>query len=112
MGFRYRLHDRDVPGSPDLVFPKYRAVIFVNGCFWHRHGCKWTTIPSSRKDFWIAKFATNVERDKKNRDELLELGWRVLIVWACALKGKDFDIKNLTSKIKAWLLSNSSYLEI
>lgn len=112
IGFRYRLHDRNMPGSPDLVFPKYRAVIFVHGCFWHRHGCKWTTIPSSRKDFWTAKFATNVERDKNNRDKLLKLGWRVLIVWECALNGKDFNINNLTSEIKAWLSSNSSYLEI
>jgi DNA mismatch endonuclease (patch repair protein) len=112
VGFRYRLHDRKLLGSPDLVFPKYRAVIFVHGCFWHRHGCKWTTMPSSREDFWNAKFAANVERDKNNMYKLQKLGWRVLIVWECALKVKNSDLKNLISKVKAWLLSDVAYLEM
>ena len=98
MGFRYRLHDRKLPGSPDLVFPKYKAVIFVHGCFWHRHGCKWTTIPSSRKYFWNAKFAANVERDSKNVRELEALGWRVLIVWECELLKRDNN--DLLEKLK------------
>ena len=110
IGFRYRLHDRKLPGSPDLVFSKYRAVIFVHGCFWHRHGCKWTTMPSTRKHFWAEKFAANVERDKNNRDKLLELGWRVAIVWECTLKGKNQTIEQITSKIKTWLLSNDPSL--
>ncbi len=86
MGFRYRLHDRRLPGSPDLVFPKYGAVIFVHGCFWHRHGCGRTTTPSTRTDFWEAKFRANTERDRKNIRELQDAGWRVMVVWECELK--------------------------
>lgn len=86
MGFRYRLHEKKLPGSPDLVFPKYRAVIFVHGCFWHRHGCKQTTTPSTRKEFWLGKFKANVERDKRNVKKLRISGWRVLIIWECELK--------------------------
>lgn len=86
MGFRYRLHDKKLPGSPDLVFPKYKAVIFVHGCFWHRHGCKQTTTPSTRKDFWETKFKANTERDKKNIQSLQDIGWRVMVVWECELE--------------------------
>jgi DNA mismatch endonuclease (patch repair protein) len=104
-GFRYRVNVRDLPGSPDLVFPKYRAVIFVHGCFWHRHkGCKYTTIPKDRFEFWNAKFDANVARDAKNVDELEKLGWRVLIVWECELKEKktsNFD--NSIDDIMKWL---------
>jgi DNA mismatch endonuclease (patch repair protein) len=89
MGFRYRLHDKRLPGSPDLVFPKYKAVIFVHGCFWHRHGCKKTTTPSTREDFWKAKFKTNVERDKRNVRELEAAGWCVLVIWECELMKGD-----------------------
>ena len=75
-GFRFRLHVRDLPGKPDLVFPKHRAVIQVHGCFWHRHGCKKTTNPSTNSEFWALKFRQNVERDVKTEAELVELGWR------------------------------------
>ncbi|NTV91900.1 MAG: DNA mismatch endonuclease Vsr, partial [Chlorobiaceae bacterium] len=75
MGFRYRLHDRKLPGSPDLVFPKYRAVIFVHGCFWHRHGCKATATPSTNQEFWLKKFADTITRDKRNIQDLLDCGW-------------------------------------
>lgn len=86
MGFRYKLHDKSLPGSPDLVFPKYKAVIFVHGCFWHRHGCKQTTTPTTRKEFWNAKFKANIERDKKNVRDLKKAGWRAFVVWECELK--------------------------
>lgn len=86
-GFRYRLHVSDLPGKPDLVFPKYKAVILVHGCFWHRHpGCWWCTDPSSNRKFWVAKFDQNIQRDAKNIADLKGLGWRVCIVWECALR--------------------------
>jgi DNA mismatch endonuclease (patch repair protein) len=87
MGFRYRLRDRSLPGTPDLVFPKYRTVVFVHGCFWHRHeGCRRATFPKSRQAFWAEKFAGNVERDARTRTELENAGWRVLVVWECELQ--------------------------
>jgi DNA mismatch endonuclease (patch repair protein) len=85
-GFRYRLHRRGLPGKPDLVFPKYRAVIFVHGCFWHAHGCKRSAPPSTRKAFWNAKLQGNRERDARNIAALEEQGWRVLVIWECELK--------------------------
>ena len=86
-GLRYRLHDRKLPGTPDLVFRRFRAVCFVHGCFWHRHvGCRYTTTPATRQEFWQAKFQDNVIRDRRNRHHLLESGWRVAIVWECALR--------------------------
>src|SRR5438552_10615468 len=87
-GLRYRLHVKNLPGSPDLVFPRFRAVIFVHGCYWHSHGCYRSTVPKSRNEFWTEKFATNRSRDEKNISSLLRNGWRVLTVWECALKGK------------------------
>ena len=88
-GFRYHLHRRDFPGCPDLVFPKYSAVIFVHGCFWHRHGCKYTSTPSTRKEFWEKKFDGNVAHDRKVYQELEKEGWRVFVVWECTLKSCD-----------------------
>lgn len=85
-GFRYRIHDRRLPGRPDIVLPKWRVVIEVRGCFWHRHeGCPKATTPTSNVDFWHEKFRSNIARDKANSDELLAGGWRVLIVWECAI---------------------------
>lgn len=87
MGFRYRLRDKSLPGTPDLVFPKYRTVIFVHGCFWHRHeGCRRSSFPKSRQPFWAEKFAGNVERDARTRAELERAGWRVIVVWECELE--------------------------
>ena len=84
LGFRFRLHRRDLPGSPDLVFPKYRAVIMVHGCFWHRHpGCRYASSPKTRVRFWEAKFEGNVVRDRRNEEALGELGWRVMVIWEC-----------------------------
>jgi DNA mismatch endonuclease (patch repair protein) len=86
-GYRFRLHDRKLPGRPDIVLPKYQAVIFVHGCFWHRHeGCANTTVPSTRADFWDSKFAGNIARDRANAERLSDLGWRVIVAWGCDLK--------------------------
>lgn len=84
LGLRFRLHGRNLPGRPDLVLPKWRTVIFVNGCFWHRHPtCRRTTIPKSNVHFWIEKFRANVERDERNYAHLAALGWRVVVLWEC-----------------------------
>ena len=88
-GLRFRLHVKDLPGKPDVVFPKYRAVVFVHGCFWHHHaGCKYATMPSSRADFWANKLSDNVARDQYQFAALEGLGWRVLVVWECELSGE------------------------
>jgi DNA mismatch endonuclease (patch repair protein) len=84
MGLRFRLHRKDLPGSPDLVFPKYRLCLFVHGCFWHRHpGCKYAYTPKSRPEFWLPKLARNVERDAEKTVSLRGMGWRVEVVWEC-----------------------------
>lgn len=107
-GFRYRLHRKDLPGKPDLVFPRYNAVIFVHGCFWHRHGCKYTSTPSTRVDFWEKKFRENVERDRKNVDELMQMGWRVYIVWECAIKKTGAERLRIINSVKNFIKENHS----
>jgi DNA mismatch endonuclease, patch repair protein len=87
LGFRYRLQGRLLPGRPDLVFPRYRAVIFVNGCFWHGHDCALFRIPATRRNFWESKIASNRLRDARSESSLLKLGWRVATVWECSLRG-------------------------
>ena len=85
-GYRFRLHRKDLPGKPDIVLPKYRKVIFVNGCYWHRHeNCPNTTMPKTRTEFWEAKFKDTVKRDKRNTAKLEALGWKVIVVWECEL---------------------------
>ena len=88
-GYRFRTHFRELPGRPDLVFTKRHAVIFVHGCFWHRHGCRKTYDPKSRREFWREKFADNVSRDRRNQYLLARDGWRVLIVWECETESDD-----------------------
>lgn len=97
-GLRFRLH-ASLPGKPDLVLPKFNSVVFVHGCFWHRHaGCKYTTTPSSNTEFWQEKFDANIARDKRASRKLREAGWRVLIVWACMIDEKD--LQSLVKKIR------------
>jgi DNA mismatch endonuclease (patch repair protein) len=86
-GMRYRLHDRKLPGRPDLVFPRYGAVVFVHGCFWHAHGCALSKVPATRRDFWEQKLEGNAARDRKAVASLHADGWRVLVIWECALRG-------------------------
>ncbi len=86
MGFRFRLHGSKLPGKPDIVLSRHRAVIFVHGCFWHRHeGCKQATTPGNNREFWVKKFESNVTRDQINQIRLQELGWRVLVIWGCTV---------------------------
>ena len=95
-GYRFRLHRKDLPGSPDIVFPGRKSVIFVHGCFWHRHeGCAKASRSSTRVDFWDAKFAENVARDKRNIEALKTLGWRILVIWECEAGNEEILIKKL-----------------
>lgn len=88
-GFRYRKNDKRLPGKPDIVLPKYKTIIFVNGCFWHKHeGCRYFAWPQNNAEFWKEKIESNVVRDKKQYEELQDAGWRVIIVWECELKKK------------------------
>lgn len=87
LGLRFRLQDRSLPGRPDLIFPKYRTVILVHGCFWHGHDCPMFRLPATRPDFWRTKINANQTRDQRTHAELLALGWRILTIWECALKG-------------------------
>lgn len=83
-GLRFRLHDRGLPGRPDLVFPRYRTAVFVHGCFWHQHpGCRFAYKPASNQEFWHAKLARNVARDAEKQEQLIQAGWRVLTIWEC-----------------------------
>ncbi|UES52172.1 very short patch repair endonuclease [Roseibium aggregatum] len=111
VGCRFRLHRKDLPGSPDLVFSKHDAVLFVHGCFWHRHtGCKYATTPATRPEFWAEKFKGNVDRDRRNQVALANLGWRVGIVWECSLKGEN--AADTIQAVSAWLMSSGKQFEI
>lgn len=97
LGYRFRLHRRDLPGSPDIVLSKHRTVVFVHGCFWHRHrGCRYTTIPKTRTDFWAQKFERNVARDHCQQNQLKEMGWSVMVIWECELR----DLPSLRSRLE------------
>jgi len=107
LGFRYRLHVKGLPGKPDLVFPKYKAVIFVNGCFWHGHDCHLFKPPSTRPEFWKEKIKKNRKRDTDVIESLQESGWRTLCIWECSLKGKlRFKMNDILSEAACWLKSN------
>ncbi|MBI6630352.1 very short patch repair endonuclease [Pontibaca salina] len=111
-GFRYRLHSKNVPGRPDLVFSKHHAIVFVHGCFWHRHeGCRYTTTPSTRPEFWLTKFDANVARDRSVHDQLLDAGWRVATVWECALRRPE-ETAWAANLLAAWLRSSAAEIQI
>ena len=113
MGFRFRLHRRDLPGAPDLVFPKYKKVIFIHGCFWHGHKCHLFKKPSTNINFWRMKITSNKKNDRQVIKQLLGDGWRVLVVWECCLKGKGkLPLKNTIDKVEKWLLSDKIFMEL
>lgn len=100
LGYRYRLHANSLPGKPDLVFASRKKIIFVHGCFWHRHeNCRLATTPSSKQEYWLPKFARNIERDKVSEEKLKKLGWDIFIIWECQLK----DIDQLAEKVQIFL---------
>ena len=107
MGYRFRLQRADLPGKPDIVLPKFKTVIFVNGCFWHRHpGCKRATLPKSNAEFWRQKLEKNVARDRRNIQTLKDLGWYVLIIWECELK----DTRTLQARLSDFFENHDDYL--
>ena len=111
-GLRYRLHVAGLPGRPDIVLPRFRAVIFVHGCFWHRHpGCRHATTPSTRVDFWSAKFAANTARDAATRHALSQAGWRVATVWECALRSER-DVIAAADAVMEWLHRLEPFLDV
>lgn len=108
LGFRYRLHNRQLPGTPDIVLPKHRAVIFVNGCFWHGHDCELFRWPKTRPDFWREKIGGNMARDRRNHGLLITGDWRVLDVWECAMKGSGrLELAEVVERTAAWLTSDN-----
>jgi DNA mismatch endonuclease, patch repair protein len=112
-GFRYRLHDKKLPGNPDIVLSQYKAVIMVNGCFWHGHDCHLFKWPSTRKDFWCKKITRNKERDQENISDLEKDGWKILTIWECALKGRakqPFD--EMIDIVSTWIISGQGNREI
>ena len=112
LGLRYRLHAKGIPGKPDIVMPKYRAVIFVHGCFWHRHaGCRYATVPATRPEFWAAKFDANVARDAAAQSALRDIGWRVGTVWECALR-TETSTALTRDMVAAWLHGRDAVLEV
>ena len=111
MGFRFRLHARELPGRPDILLSRWRVAVLVHGCFWHRHvGCRFATTPTTRADFWQTKFDGNVERDVRNHAALLALGWRVATVWECALR-KDRLAESL-AELADWIKGREMWIDI
>lgn len=104
-GYRFRLHANDLPGKPDIVFRSRRKVIFVHGCFWHRHeGCRNTTVPKTRTEFWLRKFSRNIERDREVQSGLIRLGWQFMIIWECQIFQDDSKV---ISRIREFLKTDS-----
>ncbi|BCL62792.1 very short patch repair endonuclease [Desulfomarina profundi] len=100
-GYRFRLHRKDLPGKPDIVLPRYKTIILVHGCFWHRHeGCRYAYYPKTRVDFWQKKFRQNAKRDQKVQNELLKLGWKVCVVWECETRKPEILISKLQQILK------------
>lgn len=103
-GFRFRLHDKSLVGKPDLVLPKWKAVVFVHGCFWHQHGCSNSKIPATRREFWSEKLQSNVRRDEQHLKQLLGEGWRVAVVWECSIRRElKFGDTGLFERLSMWL---------
>ncbi|RSO58652.1 DNA mismatch endonuclease Vsr [Acinetobacter lactucae] len=112
-GLRFRLHGKDLPGKPDIILPKFKAVIFVNGCFWHGHkNCKLAKLPTTKIEFWENKINKNQLNDEKNIENLIKNKWRVCILWGCAIKGNKVNLETSINTIYEWLHSDSNFIEI
>lgn len=110
-GFRFRLHARELPGKPDIVLPRFHAVIFVHGCFWNGHDCPLFKWPSTRPEFWRDKIERNQTNDRKAMDALQANGWRIGVVWECVLRGKNRDVEGVAQKMADWLRSDAPFFE-
>lgn len=111
-GFRFRLHSKQIQGKPDIVLKKYGAIIFVHGCFWHGHGCRYFKWPKTNTSFWEAKIKTNIKNDAINREALLSSGWRVCIVWECRVRAMKKTDGSLISEIADWITGENSFVEL
>ncbi|TPE62588.1 DNA mismatch endonuclease Vsr [Sandaracinobacter neustonicus] len=112
-GLRYRLHAKQLPGKPDLVFPRHRAVVFVHGCFWHQHDCHLFRWPATRQEFWREKIGRNVVNDERSTQALRDAGWRVATVWECALKGRTRpDFGDAMQRLAAWIQTGEQTITI
>jgi DNA mismatch endonuclease (patch repair protein) len=116
LGFRYRLHVRGMPGRPDMVFPRYRAVVFINGCFWHNHDCRYGALPTTRQRFWRDKLEGNRRRDEIILSDLREAGWRTMVVWECSIRTKcnnrDMALEAVAKRVGLFLISRETNAEI
>jgi len=116
LGYRFRLHQRQLPGTPDLSFPRYKAVIFINGCFWHYHGCHLSKLPGTRTLWWKEKLETNRKRDQAAGNQLRKQGWRVLTIWECSFRRpgicRETALDSLAARAAIFLTSNTGYLSI
>lgn len=111
-GFRFRIHNSKLPSKPDIVLKKYRAVILIHGCFWHRHQCRIFKWPQTNQEFWEIKINKNYENDIKKMNELHEMGWRICIIWECAIKGAGKDLERVISDVTSWIRSENNFMEI
>jgi DNA mismatch endonuclease (patch repair protein) len=112
-GLRYRLHAKNVPGKPDLVFPAFRATVFINGCFWHGHDCRLFKQPKTRPEFWNAKITANRRRDAVVSAALADSGWRQLTIWECAIRGQDAKaVERVIARAERWVRSKESRLDL
>lgn len=112
-GFRFRVHVKNLPGTPDLVLPKYNAAIFIHGCFWHGHNCRYFKVPQTRPEFWIDKIGKNKERDERQLAAIQALNWRVLVIWECAVRTMNKDKTSLLiDETISWLLQGQKFSKI
>jgi len=103
-GLRYRLHVKTLAGSPDIVLPKYKTLVFINGCFWHGHRCRFSKVPKTRPEFWLSKISDNISRDQIAHQKLTSAGWRIAVVWECAIRGKsEAQLNSCIGEFLAWL---------
>ena len=111
-GFRFRLHDKKLPGKPDIVLKKYNAVVFIHGCYWHRHeNCRLTSTPKQNAEFWNKKFSDNIHRDNEVYYQLKKLGWRTAIIWECCIRDKK-NLSDTIDLLASWVKSDREYIEI
>lgn len=112
-GFRYRLHAPDMPGKPDLVFPRYRSVIFIHGCFWHGHSCRYFKWPKTRPEFWVEKIGKNIDRDARQLHSIQASGWRTMVIWECATRSRTAgSLAVLIDRVSDWLVNGGPHIQI
>lgn len=113
LGFSFRTQAKDLPGTPDFVIDEYRKIVFTHGCFWHHHGCYLFKVPATRTDFWMEKIGRNVSRDKETCKKLRSDGWHIMIIWECAIKGRQkLSIPELAQRIEEWICAGNNSVEI